>query len=51
MTQFWDPVLSVLWFGFDPWPGSFHMLQTQGKKKKNKAFGEKNLRDGVKGKL
>ena len=34
-----DPVLSLLWFwlqpwlGFDPWPGNFHMLRVQPKKK------------------
>lgn len=21
-----DLALSLLWFGFDPWPGNFHML-------------------------
>ena len=21
-----DPALSLLWCGFDPWPGNFHML-------------------------
>ena len=25
---------SLLWHGFNPWPGNFHMLQVQPKKKK-----------------
>ena len=29
-----DPVLSLLWLGFDPWPGNSHMLQAWQKKKK-----------------
>ena len=29
-----DPVLSLLWWGFDPWPGNFCMLQPWPKKKK-----------------
>lgn len=29
-----DPVLSLLWNGFSPWPGNFHMLHVQPKKKK-----------------
>ena len=32
-----DPVLSLLWRRFDPWPGNFHMPQARPKKKvKNK---------------
>ena len=27
---------SLLWLGFDPWPGNFHMPQEQQKKKKKK---------------
>ena len=30
----------LLWFGFDPWPGNFHMPQMQPKKKINKAIGK-----------
>ena len=26
-----DPALSLLWLGFNPWPGSFHMLQESGR--------------------
>ena len=29
-----DSALSLLWLGFDPWPGNFCMLQAQPKKKK-----------------
>ena len=25
-----DPVLSLLWLGFDPWPWNFHMSQRCG---------------------
>ena len=32
-----DPALSLLWCGFDPWPGKFHMLWVWQKKKKKKA--------------
>ena len=28
-------VLSLLWLLFDTWPGNFHMLQVQAKKKKS----------------
>ena len=28
-----DLALSLLWLGFDPWPGNFHMLSAQGQKK------------------
>ena len=36
-----DPALLLLWHGFDPWPGNFHMPWAQpGKKKKRK---EKDL--------
>ena len=28
-----DPVLSLLWRGFDPWPRNLHVLQTQPKTK------------------
>ena len=28
-----DPAWSQLWRGFDPWPGNFHMLCRQPKKK------------------
>ena len=37
-----DPALSLqqlgslLWHGFAPWPGNFHMLQMQPKKKQKK---------------
>ena len=31
-----DPALSLLWCGFDPWPGKFHMLWVWQKKKKKK---------------
>ena len=31
-----DPVLSLLWERFDPWPGNFHMLECGPKKKKKK---------------
>ena len=31
-----DPVLSLLWRGFDPWPRKFHMLWTWPEKKKKK---------------
>ena len=27
-----DPVLSLLWLGFDPWPENFSKLQVQPKK-------------------
>ena len=27
-----DPVMSLLWCGFDPWPRNFHMPEVQGKK-------------------
>ena len=30
-----DVVLLQLWHRFSPWPGNFHMLQMQTKKKKN----------------
>ena len=33
-----DPVLSLLWRGFSPWPGNFHMPQAQPKKKKRKGI-------------
>ena len=45
MTEVWeypgglvvkDPVLSLLWFGFDPWPGSSKMQKEWSKKKKKK---------------
>ena len=32
LPQLWGR--SLLWFGFDPWPGNFHMLQVQPFKKK-----------------
>ena len=50
-----DPVLSLLWYrsllwhGFDPWPGNFHLWWAQPKKKKEKEeylrniSGERNL--------
>ena len=33
MQQFNDPALPLkwLWCGFNPWPGKFHMPQTQSK--------------------
>ena len=31
-----DPALSLLWRGFDPWPGNFLMPWVWPKKKKNK---------------
>ena len=33
-----DPVLSLLWCGFSPWPGSFLMLQVQPNKYINKVL-------------
>ena len=32
VKQVKDPVLSLLWHGFDPWPGKGHMPQAQQKK-------------------
>ena len=26
-----DPAWSLLWLGFNPWPGNFHMLQARPK--------------------
>ena len=31
-----DPVLSLLWHGFNPWPGKFHMPWMWPKKKKRR---------------
>lgn len=36
-----DPMLSLLWSRFDPWPGNFCMLQVAAKKKK---FGVRGTR-------
>ena len=33
-----DLALSLLWLKFDPWPGKFHMLWVQQKKKKKDEF-------------
>ena len=35
--RFWDLVLSLLWHGFDPWLGNFHMSPAWKKKKKMRA--------------
>ena len=40
-----DPVLSLLWERFDPWPGNFHMLECGPKKKKKKSEGQKGEKD------
>ena len=31
-----DLALSLLWHGFDPWPGKFYMLRGTAKKKKER---------------
>ena len=36
--QFQDPVLSLLWLRFDPWPGNFHMLWLRPKREKNSFY-------------
>ena len=33
-----DPALSLLWLGFDPWPGNFCMLQAWPKNTSKKCF-------------
>ena len=49
MQRIKDLVLSLqwpgllLWYGFDPWPGNFHMLHGHGPKKKKKKNLKKKL--------
>ena len=40
---FYFSVWSLLWRGFDPWPGNFCMLRVQPKKKKKKKKKQSNL--------
>ena len=35
-TLAWQGLKSLLWCGFDPWPGNFHMPHTAKKEKKKK---------------
>ena len=42
-----DSVLSLLWHGFDPWPGNFFMLPVQPKKKINKKVNEIERKKGA----
>ena len=39
VQQVKDPALSLECSGFDPWPGNFHMLQEESKRKR----GEKKV--------
>ena len=40
-----DSALSLLWLGFDPWPGNFCMSRAWPKKKKKKKKKEKEKRE------
>ena len=41
-----DLVLLLLWLGFDPWPGNFHMPQIQPKQKQKQKPMTKSLLSG-----
>ena len=44
MQQVQGPASSLLWHGFGPWPGNFHMPKAQPKKKKEKEKKKKKHR-------
>ena len=41
-----DPPLALLWHGFDPWPGNFHMPQAGKERKKGWEEGRREGREG-----
>ena len=40
---------SLLWLGFSPWPGNFHMLQAGTKEKKERKKKMRRRREEIKG--